>query len=146
MTGANGEKDKIRSFSMRAHPYREKRRIRHDRRVAARLKRKMLAEEERSGLSVPTSVPTTSVPMVLHPAGLPMVIEPTILSTLATPATSTTPATFTLQLPRLEVLKPSPLKVYSTEDLRRLELTLRKRTRHRQQFFLPAPEMVRRAA
>jgi hypothetical protein len=120
---------------MRAHPYREKRRIRHDRRVAARLKRKVLAKEERSGLSVPTS--SSTVTTVLHPAGLPMVIEPTTLSTLAT---------VTLQLPRLEVLKPSPLKVYSTEDLRRLELTLRKRTRHRQQFFLPAPEMVRRAA
>jgi hypothetical protein len=127
---------------MRAHPYREKRRIRHDRRVAARLKRKMLAEEERSGNLVSTSDPS-SVPMVLHPAGLPMVIEPTTTSTLAILAARQLPRLVPRLMPRLAVLKPSPFQVYSAEDLRRLELILRKRTRHRQQFFLPAPEIVR---
>jgi hypothetical protein len=104
---------------MRAHPYREKRRTRHDRRVAARLKRKALIPVERSGALVPISDVVTVVPPQT-PSARPV---QTVNTALAFPR---------LYLPETQVLKPSPIIIYSEADLRRLNLIMLKRKRKSQ--------------
>jgi len=103
---------------MRARPYREKRRARHDRRVASRLKRKVPAEKLSGSLVL-------RQPTVLESIRQMSIRQETSLHLLQ--PIQRRPVQMPIQMPTAVTIQ-----IYSEADLRRLTLIMRKRARKSQ--------------